>query len=157
MVNAAMRQRRWIAAIALALAAGAPAAADELVVFTNGKAMRVEKTRREGKWLYLSLGAEQEMAVLARLVRGVEASPAPVAAVRGDANPANVLGVSAGGGVAYTPPPVAEAYDPGEVVAEEGAAVAPGVAQPPPQLPPQGQELAPRGGRRAGGRFPRGN
>jgi hypothetical protein len=151
-----MRSNRCIAAFILALLAVAPAAADEFVIFANGKAMRVEKTRRDGKWLYLDLGAEQEMAVLARQVKEVEVSPSALRSVLANSGLANVLGIGGGGGASYTPPPVAEAYEAGEMVAEEGAAAVPVQPQVAPPAVPQGQELVPRGGRR-GGRAPRGS
>jgi hypothetical protein len=153
-----MRNTGWIAILALALVAGAPAAADEFVLFTNGKAMRVEKTRRDGKWLYLTLGAEQEMGVLARQVKGVEEAPPAVAGARADSGPANILGIGGGGGGAsYSPPPVAEAFESGEVMGEEAGVAAPAAPQGAGSAAPlPGQDLAPRGGRR-GGRFPRGN
>ncbi len=45
--------------------------ADKLVVFQNGRTLRVESVRDEGPWLYLTLGKKSEMGVLSRLIVAV--------------------------------------------------------------------------------------
>jgi len=42
--------------------------ADKLVVFQNGRTLRVQAVRDEGAWLYLTLGERSEMGVLSRLI-----------------------------------------------------------------------------------------
>lgn len=60
--------------------------ADKLVVFQNGRTLRVVDVRDEGDWLYLTLGKRSEMGVLSRLILAVndidsledgESSPVP--------------------------------------------------------------------------------
>jgi hypothetical protein len=89
------------------------------------------------------------MAVLVRQVKVVEESPWVLRQAPAGSELANVVGVGGGGGggAAYVPPPVAETYESGEVVAEEAAA-APVQPQAAPPALPQGQDLAPRAGRR---------
>lgn len=144
-------------ALLVALAAVPPAAAEELVYFRNGRAMRVEKTRHQGQWLYLSLGSEQEMGVLLRQVKKVEpAEPLPQGSRDASVAP-NLVAGGGGGAAGYVPPAVAESYDATEVGEEPAVAapVPPELQQQamPGQGAPQGQELVPR--TRRSGRFPR--
>jgi len=143
-----------------AIAAAAPGFAEEVVYFENGQAIRVEKTRRDGGWLFLELGSDGEMAVLLRQVKKVEEA-APIPGQSGKTSTvANV--VSGGGGRPAPPvrrgavsqsydtsrgsePDVAEGQQNAAAVAVPGAAVrAPG--------PAQGRDLVPRNTRRRGGR-----
>jgi len=139
-----------LGALALAVMVSAPAAvAEDLVYFQNGQAMRVDKTRREGKWLYLTLAAEQEMAVLARQVKKVEPAPTLPGGAHSGSMAANLVQSSGGGG--YVPAaPIAESYDATEMGEE------PQVVQPTPdqlqqqqiqqqmQQAAQGADLVPR-------------
>ena len=59
-------------AVALVLACGSPVHADKLVVFHNGRTLRVENVRDEGQWLFLTLGKKSEMGVLTRLIASVD-------------------------------------------------------------------------------------
>ncbi len=140
---------RAVASIVMtALVAATGAAAEELVYFRNGQAMRVEKTRQDGRWLYLTLASEQEMGILLRQVKKVEpAEPLPNG-VRETPVVANVVsGAGAGGG--YSAPVATETYDAAAEMGEEQAvqqAIPPEMAVPPggqPQIP-QGQDLVPR-------------
>jgi hypothetical protein len=139
-----------LGALALAVAVSAPALGEDLVYFQNGQAMRVDKTRREGKWLYLTLAAEQEMAVLARQVKKVEPAPILPGGAHSGSVAANLV-QSGGGGGGYVPAaPIAESYDATEMGEE------PQVAQPTPdqlqqqqiqqqmQQAAQGADLVPR-------------
>jgi hypothetical protein len=58
--------------VALVLACSGQAHADKLVVFHNGRTLRVENVRDEGQWLFLTLGKKSEMGVLARLIASVD-------------------------------------------------------------------------------------
>lgn len=148
--------RAIVLALLVAGIAAAPAAAEEVVYFKNGQAIRVEKTRQDGKWLFLSLGAEQEMGVLRGHVEKVEHAEPPPQAGRDASVAPNLVTSGGGGGAGYVTPVVAESYDATEVGEE------PAVAPPVPQDPqaqvqgqqPQGQELVPRAVRRQG-RYPR--
>lgn len=144
-----------------AIAAAAPGFGEEVVYFENGQAMRVEKTRRDGRWLFLELDADGEMAVLLRQVKKVEEAE-PLAGQSGKSSPvANV--VSAAGRRAAPParrgavsqsydttrsgaePDVAEGQEAAAVVAVPNAAQRARGAQ-------QGQDLVPRTTRRGGRR-----
>ena len=56
----------------LALALPGPAAhADKLVVFQNGRSIRVAEIRRDGEWTFLGLGRKSEMGVPTNLIASV--------------------------------------------------------------------------------------
>jgi hypothetical protein len=66
------RGRTVLWAVLLGLVIGGQAHADMLVVFQNGRTLRVESVRDEGQWLFLTLGKKSEMGVLARLISSVD-------------------------------------------------------------------------------------
>jgi hypothetical protein len=66
------RGRTVLWAVLLGLVLGGQAHADMLVVFQNGRTLRVESVRDEGQWLFLTLGKKSEMGVLARLISSVD-------------------------------------------------------------------------------------
>ena len=66
------RGRTVLWALVLGLAIGGQVQADKLVVFHNGRTLRVENVRDEGQWLFLTLGKKSEMGVLARLISSVD-------------------------------------------------------------------------------------
>jgi hypothetical protein len=79
-------------AILFGLSFGGWTHADKLVVFQNGRTLRVQNVRDEGLWLYLTLGKKSEMGVLSRLIVGVseidgsgDGKPAPVPNVQSPA------------------------------------------------------------------------
>jgi len=59
-----------IALLALALP-GPVARADKLVVFQNGRSIRVAEIRRDGEWTFLGLGRKSEMGVPTNLIASV--------------------------------------------------------------------------------------
>ena len=63
--------RTVLLVVSLALVSGGWAHADKLVVFQNGRTLRVQDVRDEGPWLYLTLGKKSEMGVLSRLIVAV--------------------------------------------------------------------------------------
>jgi hypothetical protein len=145
-----MNKTRTAASLAVLVLLAVPAIAEEIVVFKNGQAMRVDKTRRDGKWLYISIASEQEMGVLAHQVKGVEpAEPLPQRG-RDAAVAANL--VSSGGGAGYVSPPVAESFEVpegGEEIVSPQVSPQEAQQQVQGQAPQQGQDLVPRS-RRAG-------
>ncbi len=143
-----------------AVAVSAPGFGEEVVYFENGQAIRVEKTRRDGNWLFLELDSDGEMAVLLRQVKKVEEA-APIAGKSGKTSTvANV--VSGGGGRparAARRGAVSQSYDtsresePDVAEDQQNAAVVavPGAARRA-AGPARGQDLVPRNARRRGGR-----
>ncbi len=143
-----------------AIAATAPGFGEEVVYFENGQAMRVEKTRRDGLWLFLELDADGEMAVLLRQVKKVE-KVEPIAGQRGrSSSVANV--VSAAGRRPVVPArrgAVSQSYDTTQTGAEPGVAEGQGAAAAVAAADAaqraagqQGQDLVPRARRRGGRR-----
>lgn len=145
------------AAMVVGLIATGTAKAEEVVHFKNGQAMRVEKTRQDGRWLYMTLASEQEMGVLLRQIKQVEPAEILPGAVKDTSVSANLVsggGPGVGGG--YVAPAVAESYDAAELAGEEPQSVQqlPGDLQQQQQnaaqgaMPPQGQDLVPSQRRR---------
>lgn len=67
-----MLSSRLMPVALLVLALPGPAAhADKLVVFQNGRSIRVEEIRRDGEWTYLALGRKSEMGVPTNLIASV--------------------------------------------------------------------------------------
>lgn len=64
------RRAPWAVALAGLLACGL-AQADKLVVFQNGRSMRVREIRSEGNWSYLTLGERSEIGVPGHLIADV--------------------------------------------------------------------------------------
>ncbi len=91
-------------AVVLTLSAG-PAAADKLVVFKNGKAMRVKSVQNEGKWMKCEFEDKNFISVLASTVADVEEAVSSSSA--GELRPTQVASSSGGGGGGYSPPPQA--------------------------------------------------
>jgi hypothetical protein len=79
--------------MALILAIPGLADADKLVMFHNGRALRVQEIRRDGPWSYLTLGKRSEIGVLDRLIASVEEVAGPPATAL-----PNVQAAAAGGG-----------------------------------------------------------
>jgi hypothetical protein len=88
--------RALVFGLAVAVAATSLGFGEEIVYFENGQAMRVEKTRREGRWLFMEMESDGEMAVLLRQVSKVEEAQALTGKGGAGSTPANV--VSAAGG-----------------------------------------------------------
>ena len=63
--------RMALLAVLFGLSFGGWTHADKLVVFQNGRTLRVQDVRDEGPWLYLTLGKKSEMGVLSRLIIAV--------------------------------------------------------------------------------------
>lgn len=63
--------RMALLAVLFGLSFSGWAHADKLVVFQNGRTLRVQSVRDEGPWLYLTLGKKSEMGVLSRLIVAV--------------------------------------------------------------------------------------
>ena len=88
-----------VAACAAVLAGGSPAFADKLVVFKNGKAMRVKSVQKDGTWLRCEFDNNDFLSVPANRVASIEDASAasPGKEVR-------VNQVAAGSGSPYQPP-----------------------------------------------------
>jgi hypothetical protein len=105
-----------------ALALAAPdAMADKLVIFKNGKAMRVKAATPEGKWLKFDLDGENFIAVRASEVQGME--DVAGGSSEGSMTPNQVAAGSGGG--AYSPRQ-SQPVDDGGYQAEVAAASAGG-------------------------------
>lgn len=96
--------RRGAAAALVALAAlfsvSSPALADKLVVFRNGKAMRVKSATKDGKWLKCEFEDKNYISVPGSTVLAIE--EAALGASTGDLRPNQVAAGSGGG---YVPGP----------------------------------------------------
>lgn len=150
--------RTRLTGVLLGFLVAGPALAEEVVYFQNGQAMRVDKTRREGKWLFLSLSDAGEMGVLLRQVKKVELAPALPPGTQGSSVAANLVSGGGSGGGYVSPQPIAESYDASGLVDDPAVAAAiPDQVQQQQQIQQQmqaaaaqGQELVPRGIRRGG-------
>ena len=69
-LSTSLRRVAPVALLALALP-GPAAHADKLVVFQNGRSIRVAEIRRDGEWTYLGLGRKSEMGVPTNLIASV--------------------------------------------------------------------------------------
>jgi hypothetical protein len=65
------RFRVTLWAVILAFLAAGEAVADKLVVFHNGRTLRVKELRQDGEWSYLELGERSEIGVPENLIAAV--------------------------------------------------------------------------------------
>ncbi|HET9481328.1 MAG TPA: hypothetical protein VFP98_06180 [Candidatus Polarisedimenticolia bacterium] len=113
--------------IAAVLAGPAPARADKLVIFKNGKSLRVKSAVKDGKWLKCQFEDKNSMSVLADGVLSIE--EAALGAREGEFR-ANQVAVGSG----YTPRsspvrPGAGGGQPAEISAQESADLAASIAE----------------------------
>ncbi|MEE9219734.1 MAG: hypothetical protein V3U98_11775 [Acidobacteriota bacterium] len=155
-------KRAAITAVLLAVFAASPCLAEEIVYFDNGQALRVEKTRREGKWLFMELSSEGELGVLLRQIKKVEeVQEEPPGSKRSGSVAANVVSASgAGNSRGRGRAPVAAAYEStrrGQAQNAPPSTAQPGQQVQPAPAVPRGRNLVPTTSirRQPGNRSPR--